>query len=136
MVIFDFIVARLDKLIFRETFVNGKEENSHSLHLLLGIASALQNLAAGMGPQSSRHFTSFSTGEYKVHIFESETGFKFLLFTSPDQRDLREELRVIYRDCFVPFVLLNPLHDRQQPVHPITCCAFVEKIKIVLSSMS
>lgn len=54
-------------------------------------------------------FISFRTSTYKLHLFETLSGFKFVLFSDANVDSLRFVLRQIYQGAFVEFVLRNPM---------------------------
>lgn len=52
------------------------------------------------------------TKAYSMHCFESATGFKFVLNTDKAVDDMQNELRHLFSNLFVPFVVRNPLEPR------------------------
>lgn len=53
-------------------------------------------------------FHSFATPVYKVHYFESVTGCKLVMITSPALPDMNDSLKQIYTEVYVPKVLRCP----------------------------
>lgn len=51
---------------------------------------------------------SFSTLNYKCHMFETMTGLKLALMTDPDCRDLNTELNGLYSSVYRQKVVQNP----------------------------
>lgn len=54
-------------------------------------------------------FISYKTSTYKLHLFETLSGYKFILFSDPNVDSLRFVLKQIYQGSFVEFVLRNPM---------------------------
>lgn len=54
-------------------------------------------------------FTSYTTPQYKLHLFETPTGFKFVLLSDPTSDSLRFILRQLYMGPFLEYVVRNPL---------------------------
>jgi hypothetical protein len=54
-------------------------------------------------------FTSFKTPSYKLHYFETLTGYRFILLSDPSSDSLRFVLRQLYTGPFVEHVVRNPL---------------------------
>lgn len=58
-------------------------------------------------------FNSYTTPEYKLHSLETPTNLYFVLTTSPHEiLDLREVLKQVYQELFIPLVLRNPDYEQ------------------------
>jgi len=60
--------------------------------------------------------TSFKAKAYTLHLFESATGYRFVLTSDGTMGDLRPSLKHIYCNVFVPYVLRNPLYKMNSPI--------------------
>jgi hypothetical protein len=92
--------------------------------LLFGLCWSLKALSAAIDPQSKERkqmgtpmkigegcsFKSFSTNAYKLHFYETPSGIKLILTTSPNVGDMSKNLEHIYRALFVDLVMKNPLY--------------------------
>lgn len=58
---------------------------------------------------SDEAFIAYKTSAYKIHLFETPSGFKFVLFSDPNVDSLRFILRQIYQGAFMDFVVRNPM---------------------------
>lgn len=93
--------------------------------LLFGLVWSLKALSATMDPTPSENgqarqmgtplrigeacsFKSFCTETYKLHFYESPSGTKIVLTTSPEVGDLEDCLQYIYSSLFVEYVVKNP----------------------------
>lgn len=56
-------------------------------------------------------FIAYKTSAYKLHLFETPSGMKFVLFSDPNVESLRFILKQIYQGSFVEFVLRNPMME-------------------------
>ncbi|KAF6761206.1 Sybindin-like protein [Ephemerocybe angulata] len=54
-------------------------------------------------------FTSYRTSAYRLHLFETLSGYKFVMLTDPKTENMRVQLRRIYEGPFLEFVVRNPL---------------------------
>jgi hypothetical protein len=54
-------------------------------------------------------FTSYKTSQYHMHLYETLTGYKFVLLSDPGSDSLRFVLRQIHTGPFVDYVVRNPL---------------------------
>lgn len=54
-------------------------------------------------------FTSYRTSTYRLHLYETLSGYKFVCLSDPSTDGLRFVLRQIYSGPFVDFVVRNPL---------------------------
>lgn len=58
-------------------------------------------------------FVNYRTSTYKLHHYETISGYKFVMFTDPNiaADTIRFVLRQIYTSPFIEFVVRNPLID-------------------------
>lgn len=54
---------------------------------------------------------NYSTSAYKLHLFETVSGYKFVMLSDPNADSLRLVLRQIYVGPFLEYVVRNPLSD-------------------------
>lgn len=59
------------------------------------------------------------TSTYKLHLFETVSGYKFALFTDPQTETMQYVLRQIYTGPFLEFVVRNPLSEMDSREHGI-----------------
>lgn len=52
---------------------------------------------------------NYRTSAYKLHLFETVTGYKFVMLSDPKTDSLRFVLRQIYVGPFLEYVVRNPL---------------------------
>lgn len=62
-----------------------------------------------MGARRDEAFIAYKTSAYKLHLFETMSGYKFILFSDPNVESLRFVLKSIYQTAFVEFVVRNPM---------------------------
>jgi hypothetical protein len=62
-----------------------------------------------MSFSSNELFTSYRTSSYRLHLFETLSGYKFVLLSDPNADNLRFTLRQIYAGPFLEYVVRNPL---------------------------
>jgi hypothetical protein len=61
-------------------------------------------------PRGPSNFCSYTTTKYQLHYFESSTGLRFILTTSPNAGDLTRLLQRIYREAYVECAARNPMY--------------------------
>jgi hypothetical protein len=54
-------------------------------------------------------FTSYKTSQYRMHLYETLTGYKFVLLSDPGADSLRFVLRQLHTGPFIDYVVRNPL---------------------------
>lgn len=54
-------------------------------------------------------FVNYRTSAYKLHLFETISGYKFVILSDPGAESLRFFLRQIYVGPFLEYVVRNPL---------------------------
>eukprot|EP00931_Biecheleriopsis_adriatica_P094056 TRINITY_DN67761_c0_g1_i1.p1 TRINITY_DN67761_c0_g1~~TRINITY_DN67761_c0_g1_i1.p1 ORF type:complete len:144 (-),score=30.24 TRINITY_DN67761_c0_g1_i1:46-477(-) len=97
-----------------------------------GILITLKSFAQQLGPPKTQGFLSYTTPQYKLHSFETLSGYRFVLTTDPSVPDQQECLRYIYEKIFVESVIRNPMHRLGDDVS--NCPAFVSKLHSFLQT--
>lgn len=110
MTIFGFLIVFKGKVVFEER-LSGDKADQHSIELLVGIIKTLKSLGQTVGTSPARSFSSFTTSAFKIHSYQSPTGWEFVAITSPELPELQDKLRFFYASAFIPFVLHDPLRD-------------------------
>lgn len=54
-------------------------------------------------------FVNYRTSAYKLHVYETVSGYKFVMLSDPAAESLRFILRQIYVGPFLEYVVRNPL---------------------------
>lgn len=54
-------------------------------------------------------FVSYKTSAYKLHLYETISGYKFVMLSDPEVDTLRTALHSIYAGPFLDYVVRNPL---------------------------
>ncbi|OSX69063.1 hypothetical protein BU14_1909s0001 [Porphyra umbilicalis] len=86
---------------------------------MFGLLFALRNFCSKLSPSplggSPKYYI---TETYALHHHETPTGLRFLLLTSPDfgGADISRDLRDLYADAYVPYVVKNPLSVRGEVI--------------------
>ncbi|EDO07411.1 uncharacterized protein BBOV_IV010580 [Babesia bovis T2Bo] len=83
-------------------FISGLSSFCKTIHVTNGLESN-----CGL---SVSHFNVCATSDFKIHYFETLTGYKLVCITSPDVSSLELTLSAIYTDLIVKMVLYNPLY--------------------------
>ena len=64
-------------------------------------------------------FVNYRTSTYKLHLYETPSGYKFIMLSDPTADSLRFVLRQIYSGPFVEYVVRNPLVTMDSREHGI-----------------
>ena len=70
-------------------------------------------------PYRDEQFTNYRTSTYKLHLYETLSGYKFVMLSDPNADSLRFILRQIYAGPFLEYVVRNPLMDMDSKEHGI-----------------
>ncbi|WOO85187.1 Transport protein particle subunit bet5 [Vanrija pseudolonga] len=76
--------------------------------LVYGVVLSLRNMVKKLSGKDEA-FTSYKTPQYRLHLYETLTGYKFVLLSDPFADSLRFVLRQLYTGPFIEFVVRNPL---------------------------
>lgn len=78
--------------------------------LMYGMIYSLKSLISRLSITSAKEgLLGYTASNYKLHYFETPTGFKFVMNTDIGVGDIQEILRHIYAKIFVEYVVRNPL---------------------------
>ncbi|KAH7910602.1 snare-like protein [Hygrophoropsis aurantiaca] len=76
--------------------------------LVYGVILSLRNMIKKISGRDEQ-FVSYRTSAYKLHIYETMSGYKFIMLSDPATDGLRFVLRQIYNGPFLEYVVRNPL---------------------------
>jgi hypothetical protein len=82
-----------------------KKLSGRCVRPLLGLECSL----TWSHPPRDEQFTSYRTSAYRLHLFETLSGYKFVMLTDPKTEGIRPYLRRIYEGPFLEYVVRNPL---------------------------
>ena len=89
------------------------------------------------GPHASDEeqsgFRYFRTSAYKLHYFETASGFRLVLNSAPNVADLRKELRFVY-SLLVDYVIKNPEYTVNDKIQPDVFSVFVRELGTYLTA--
>jgi len=86
--------------------------------LVYGVILSLRNMVKKLSGREEQ-FVAYTTSTYKLHLFETISGYKFVLLTDPSADSLRFVLRQIYTGPFLEYVVRNPLAEMDSREHGI-----------------
>jgi len=78
--------------------------------LVYGVVISLRNMIRKLSGRDEQ-FVNYRTSTYKLHVFETVSGYKFVMLSDPNADSLRIVLRQIYVGPFLEYVVRNPLVD-------------------------
>ncbi|KAH7888750.1 snare-like protein [Phlebopus sp. FC_14] len=94
------------------TAVDGSKSNvlpfDEEAKLVYGVILSLRNMIKKLSGRDEQ-FTCYRTSTYKLHLYETVSGYKFVILSDPSTDGLRFVLRQIYNGPFVDYVVRNPL---------------------------
>jgi len=76
--------------------------------LVYGVILSLRQMVKKMAVKDDT-LVNYRTSTYKLHVYETMTGYKFVILTDPNAESLRFALRQIYTGPFLDYVVRNPL---------------------------
>ncbi|KZT72067.1 snare-like protein [Daedalea quercina L-15889] len=76
--------------------------------LVYGVVLSLRNLVRKLSGRDEQ-FVNYTTSTYKLHLYETMSGYKFVMLSDPKADSLRFVLRQIYAGPFLEYVVRNPL---------------------------
>lgn len=76
--------------------------------LVYGVLLSLRNMIKKLSGRDEQ-FTGYKTSTYRFHLFETASGYKFIMLSDPNTEPLRFTLRQLYAGPFIEYVVKNPL---------------------------
>jgi hypothetical protein len=76
--------------------------------LVYGVVLSLRNMVKKISGRDEQ-FTSYRTSSYRLHLYETISGYKFIMLSDAATDGLRFVLRQIYNGPFLEYVVRNPL---------------------------
>ncbi|EAU91797.2 hypothetical protein CC1G_04565 [Coprinopsis cinerea okayama7 len=76
--------------------------------LVYGVVISLRNMVKKLSGRDEQ-FTGYRTSAYRLHLFETPSGYKFVMLTDPKSDSMRSVLKQIYLVGFLEYVVRNPL---------------------------
>ena len=120
MVVYDFFLYNRQGvcLYYRDWKCTRKRKNlEQKQRLMYGMIYQMKTFVKHLSPKGgTKTFNSFKTNTYKLHFFESASGFMLVLNTDHSVDTLTDDLRYIYSEIFVEHILKSPLYEPQQPI--------------------
>ncbi|KDQ21198.1 hypothetical protein BOTBODRAFT_25623 [Botryobasidium botryosum FD-172 SS1] len=86
--------------------------------LVYGVILSLRNMVKKLSGRDE-NFVNYRTSTYKLHLFETMTGYKFVMLTDPSADSARFALRQLYAGPFIEHVVRNPLVSMNSREHGI-----------------
>ncbi|ESK97113.1 trapp complex subunit [Moniliophthora roreri MCA 2997] len=86
--------------------------------LVYGVVLSLRNMVKKMSGREEQ-FVNYRTSAYKLHLFETLSGYKFIMFSDPSTDSLRFVLRQLYVGPFLEYVVRNPLVSMDSKTHGV-----------------
>ncbi|KAK6363930.1 Trafficking protein particle complex subunit BET5 [Exophiala oligosperma] len=103
-----------------QAYVNGSTQGRAGLSadddakLIFGTVFSLRNMVRKLGGEDDS-FLSYRTSQYKLHYYETPTNTKFVMLTDTKSGSMRIALQQIYVNCYVEYVVKNPLSPVEHP---------------------
>jgi len=76
--------------------------------LVYGVILSLRHMVKRLSGRDES-FVSYLTSTYKLHLFETVSGYRFVMLSDPNAESLRFVMRSIYTGPFLEYVVRNPL---------------------------
>ncbi|TRM69917.1 Sybindin-like protein [Schizophyllum amplum] len=86
--------------------------------LVYGVIISLRNMVKKLSGKDEQ-FTAYRTSAYRLHLFETASGYKFVMLSDPGADSLRFVMRQIYVGPFLDYVVRNPLVSMDSKEHGI-----------------
>ncbi|ORX36498.1 Sybindin-like protein [Kockovaella imperatae] len=103
--------------------------------LVYGVVLSLRNMVKKLSGRDEP-LTSYSTPHYKLHLYETLTGYRFVLLSDPSSDSLRFVLRQLYTGAFLEYVVRNPLIDMDSRTEGIDNDQFRSAVDRHMKSLS
>lgn len=103
--------------------------------LVYGVILSLRNMIKKLAGREEL-FTSYRTNSYKLHLYETLSGYKFVMLSDHKTDSLRFALRQLYVGPFLEFVVRNPLVEMDSKERGIDNDRFRMSVDTMVRGMS
>jgi len=86
--------------------------------LVYGVILSLRNMVKRLSGRDEQ-FLNYRTSSYKLHLYETPSGYKFIMLSDPSTESLRLVLRQIHVGPFLEYVVRNPLVTMDSREHGV-----------------
>ena len=101
---------------------------------MYGMIFSIKSLISRLSVTSAKEgLVGYAASNYKLHYFETPTGFKFVMNTGTNVDNIQDNLRHIYARIFVEYVVRNPL---VRPGDPVDSKLFAAKLDEYVQNLS
>ncbi len=126
---FSLLIYRGNKILHSESFNRNRPEFSGGDKLTVGMLSAITSVISILSEaDAGNRFESLSTPEFRLDMYQTLTGYTFVLLSGPQSESKIELLERIYSTLFVPLVVRNPLFDGNSIQECLTFRLEIQKI--------
>jgi|SRR6218665_1778892 len=85
--------------------------------LMFGMLFSIRSFVSRMSPTDQKEgFISYKTNEYKLNLYETPSGLKFVLNTDLSVGNIHDVLQQLYSQIYVEYVVKNPACIQGQPI--------------------
>lgn len=119
-----------------------KSNESDASKLLFGLIYSLKNISTKLGSpenssQSQNVLKSFSTKNYRIHLFETALGLRFSLISDVNLDNLQAVLHKLYTDIYLRTVVHNSLSPVDfKPGERISNSDFIIEVDNLIQGLS
>mmetsp|Transcript_5611 Transcript_5611/g.16710 ORF Transcript_5611/g.16710 Transcript_5611/m.16710 type:complete len:138 (-) Transcript_5611:228-641(-) len=119
-------------LVYRE-WNRTRSEKNH-LKNMYGMIFELKKICSKLAAVESDAPRYYVTSSYALHYFDTPSGLRLILLTSPDygNSDISRVLRRVYVEVYVEYVTKNPLY---RPGSLITSTLFLDKLDSLIRNL-
>jgi len=103
--------------------------------LMFGMLFSLKSFVTKTSPKpidDKTGFHCYKTSTYKLHFYETPTSVKFIILSDPNTPDLREDLKKLYSQIYVEYVVKNPLYKLNDV---IKCEYFIQYLQKFIKAL-
>ncbi|KAI8388665.1 Sybindin-like protein [Radiomyces spectabilis] len=112
-----YIINKAGGLVYQKDFADQLEKLSSNEYLVLaGTFHGVHAITSKISPvHNSSGIEMLEADKFRLYCFQTLTGTKFLLITSPQQLNVDPYMKRIY-DLYSDFVMKNPFHTLEMPI--------------------
>ena len=114
-----YIFHRSQKCLVYEAFARTRpsQDLKDEQRLIFGLIVTMKSIVSTIDKVHT--FNTITTKHYKMHVYETASGYYFVVTSDPNVPDLRDALKHIHSELFTQVLLRDPTYEPGTPIEHV-----------------